>query len=319
MILTITLNPSMDFIYTTNHFQTGHLNRFKNPARVVGGKGINSGRTSAILGSDVIVTGVLAGMNGEHIAKLLETEKFISTFRFIGGETRNAITIMHDNNCHTELVEEGPHVSKSVEKEIVSDILAICQKYPLIQTICLSGSANTGNESFYAEVIQILKNELHPSVRILADISRHQLKNVLSATEKPFFIKPNIHEFSELISKEVHSKADVVENLDYQGLATIPLLMVSCGAEGAIVRYQGKIYDLTIPQIKLVNPTGSGDATVGGIAYGLDQGLPIDDTLKYGMACGIANAMETAVGFVQLENVEALLKEIKINEMFLPK
>lgn len=310
MILTITLNPSMDYIYTTSHFELGHLNRFENPKRVVGGKGINSGRTSAILGSEVIVTGVLAGMNGENVAKLLESEKFTTQFKKIPGETRNAVTIMHDDNCHTEMVEEGPPISPLIENEIIQDILDICTANPTIQTICLSGSANTENEFFYKEIIDVLRVQLSPTIKILADISRQQLANVLHSTEKPYFIKPNIHELAELISKDIKNKTDVIKNLDYPGLNDIPLLMVSCGGEGGIVRHQNTLYDLKIPKIQLINPTGSGDATVGGISYGLDQGLPIEETLKYGMACGIANAMETAVGFIQIENVRALLPQI---------
>ena len=67
MIISLTLNPSVDYLYEIDSFQLGKLNRFKNPVRMVGGKGINAGRTASILGSKVWATGVLAGKNGELV------------------------------------------------------------------------------------------------------------------------------------------------------------------------------------------------------------------------------------------------------------
>ncbi|MCF7546374.1 hypothetical protein L3X09_05325 [Enterococcus faecium] len=38
MILTITMNPSIDSIYFTKHFELGTMTRFDSPVRYVGGK-----------------------------------------------------------------------------------------------------------------------------------------------------------------------------------------------------------------------------------------------------------------------------------------
>lgn len=316
MIISLTLNPSVDYLYEIDSFQLGKLNRFKNPVRMVGGKGINAGRTASILGSKVWATGVLAGKNGELVRSILEKEKFSKDFLDIDGETRNAITIMHNNGIQTEMIEVGPYVNETTEEEILKKIIQQNNISTNIEVICLCGSVNSKNENLYQNFIKIIKKKLGNDIKILADISRTQLKNVLESDYKPYFIKPNIHEFSEIIDTVVNTKDEIVYHLKNSNLFDgVPLIIVSCGEDGAIAKFNKEIYDLKIPTIDLVNPTGSGDATVGGVAYALDNKLTTEEILRYAMASGVANAMEEAVGFVDKKNVEDIKNKIIIKKL----
>ena len=316
MIISLTLNPSVDYLYEIDSFQLGKLNRFKNPVRMVGGKGINAGRTASILGSKVWATGVLAGKNGELVRSILEKEKFSIDFLDIDGETRNAITIMHNNGIQTEMIEVGPYVNETIEEEILKKIIQQNNISTNIEVICLCGSVNSKNENLYQNFIKIIKKKLGNDIKILADISRTQLKNVLESDYKPYFIKPNIHEFSEIIDTVVNTKDEIVYHLKNSNLFDgVPLIIVSCGEDGAIAKFNKEIYDLKIPTIDLVNPTGSGDATVGGVAYALDNKLTTEEILRYAMASGVANAMEEAVGFVDKKNVDDIKNRIIIKKL----
>ena len=316
MIISLTLNPSVDYLYEIDSFQLGKLNRFKNPVRMVGGKGINAGRTASILGSKVWATGVLAGKNGELVRSILEKEKFSKDFLDIDGETRNAITIMHNNGIQTEMIEVGPYVNETTEEEILKKIIQQNNISTNIEVICLCGSVNSKNENLYQNFIKIIKKKLGNDIKILADISRTQLKNVLESDYKPYFIKPNIHEFSEIIDTVVNTKDEIVYHLKNSNLFDgVPLIIVSCGEDGAIAKFNKEIYDLKIPTIDLVNPTGSGDATVGGVAYALDNKLTTEEILRYAMASGVANAMEEAVGFVDKKNVDVIKNKIIIKKL----
>ena len=316
MIISLTLNPSVDYLYEIDSFQLGKLNRFKNPVRMVGGKGINAGRTASILGSKVWATGVLAGKNGELVRSILEKEKFSIDFLDIDGETRNAITIMHNNGIQTEMIEVGPYVNETIEEEILKKIIQQNNISTNIEVICLCGSVNSKNENLYQNFIKIIKKKLGNDIKILADISRTQLKNVLESDYKPYFIKPNIHEFSEIIDTVVNTKEEIVYHLKNSNLFDgVPLIIVSCGEDGAIAKFNKEIYDLEIPTIDLVNTTGSGDATVGGVAYALDNKLTTEEILRYAMASGVANAMEEAVGFVDKKNVDDIKNKIIIKKL----
>lgn len=313
MIITITLNPSMDSIYFTEKFIIGEMNRCNNPVKAVGGKGINAGRTAAILGSEVYTTGVLAGNNGQLVEKFLQSEPFERAFIYSSGETRNAVTVMDNDFNQTEIVELGPEIQPETANKVLEKVFELAKNTKEVPIIALCGSANTENEQLYTEYLAKIYSTLGSTSKILTDISGKKLENVLKSANQPFFIKPNLQEFSELIGKKLTSKKEVIHYI--KELQTIPFILVSCGSDGAVAKYQHRIFDLSIPKISVVNPTGSGDATVGGIAYALDQGLSIEEVLCYGMACGVSNAMEQKVGFVSVKNVENIKNDIQISEI----
>jgi len=114
---------------------------------------------------------------------------------------------------------------------------------------------------------------------------------------------------------EINQKKQVTRTLSSPLFDGIETVMISCGEEGAIVKHQKKIYDLTIPLVDVVNPTGSGDATVGGMAFSLEQGFDICTSLKYAMACGISNAKHEKVGVVYTKEIQTLLNHITIQKI----
>lgn len=315
MILTVTLNPSMDSIYFTDTFILGEMNRCSNPIKAVGGKGINAGRTAAILGGDVTAMGVLAGINGKLIQSALDLEPFKTAFLPIDGESRNAVTVMDQEKNQTEIVELGPEITEKTASQIIANIIDFSSKQEKVPIVALCGSANTNNEHLYQDYLQQLTEQLGSEVKILADISGKQLYHALTGASKPYFIKPNIHEFAELLNTSVSSKNDVIEQLNHPLLKEIPFVLVSCGGDGAIAKYNERVFDVVIPKIDIINPTGSGDATVGGIAFALDHGFSIEEILRYGMACGMSNALEQAVGYVSIKTVESLKNNIIIKEI----
>lgn len=315
MILTVTLNPSMDYIYHINHFNLGKQNRFNPPTKMPGGKGINASRTIASLNNKVLAFTLLGGTNGKMIHEELKKEKFSNYNIEIKEESRNAITIMHDNQTHTEIVEEGPNVSEAQKQEIFTSIMDIINTNN-IKIVSINGSVNTINEFFYNELLELLRERIDYDLTILMDISKDKLKNIVNHSQyRPDFIKPNIIEFGELFDKEITKKAEVIAILKQYNI-DIPYILVSCGADGAVAKVNNKIYDIGIPSIQLINPTGSGDATVGGVAHSFEHNFDDEAILRQAMACGVANAMEPGVGVVSQENVAAIYNKVTIKEVY---
>lgn len=311
MILTITLNPSMDYVYRRDTFVLGEHNRFENPHKMPGGKGINAARAISFLGGDVICFTALAGLNGEHIKKMLDSEKFTYINHEINGESRNAITVMHDGAKQTEIVEAGPELSTKEEKEIFDQIDLILNNNSY-KVVTINGSVNSRNDSLYLNLLKKIKNE-HPDIFLLMDVSGQQLKNIVNSKDiHPYFIKPNIVEFSELVNEEFADKDELIHFLKTFN-TNINLLLISCGEHGAVVKYKDNIYNVEIPKVKVVNPTGSGDSTVAGVAYAIDNDYDFESMIKLAMASGMSNAMEKGVGVVNKEVVSELIKKISVD------
>lgn len=316
MIITITMNPSLDLIYLTEQFKVGKMNRLSAPVRYVGGKGINCGRTAAMSGSDVMLYGFLGGFFGDIVNTMLEKEnRYNLHFLPVDEETRSAITVMHDEGMHTEIVEAGPYVKTELIFKLMEDLKKTCFDHD-VSVITLNGSVNNKNSQIYVDIIRYIREEISKTIPVLLDISGKQLEEVLlNSLYKPNFIKPNNHEFSDLIKKRITSKSEIVNYLNKPLFFGVDVIMVSCGAEGAIVKIKEKIYDVIIPKIPVVNTTGSGDATVGGFAYSLEKKFSLLESIKYSMACGMSNSQQAEVGIIDRNDVlnfTSLIKTVEV-------
>lgn len=311
MVLIVTLNPSIDLLYFEKNFSLGAHNRFNNSTIMAAGKGINCARALAFLGKQATSFSLVGGLSGEFFKKHLENEQFTNYFFPIEGETRHSITIMHNNGIHTEIVEAGPKVSPELKEVIFETILKTIHEQK-IRILSLNGSVRSEDSYFYNDLIQFLRKKADPSLIILADFSQAALQNiVMHSSYFPDFIKPNLEEFCQLTGLQVTKKEEV---LDYLSKNPLPIAytLVSCGEQGAVAQFNGKLYDVTAPTIELINPTGSGDSTVAGAIYAFDQHLSDEDIIRYAIASGTANAMENGVGVARKEVVEALLPQVSI-------
>jgi tagatose 6-phosphate kinase len=130
---------------------------------------------------------------------------------------------------------------------------------------------------------------------------------------KPFAIKPNIDELSQLLNVEVEgsisSLKHLLSNELFQGIEWI---VVSMGGAGAFVKHGEEYYRVTIPRIDVVNPVGSGDATVAGLAVSLNRKQTVQDVLKTAMTTGILNTMEAGTGYINLAKFGQLFELVKV-------
>ncbi|MBV7389134.1 MULTISPECIES: 1-phosphofructokinase family hexose kinase [Enterococcus] len=316
MILTITMNPSMDFAYFIDHFNVGKMNRFESPTKSVGGKGVNAGRTAAISGSKVLLTGFLGGDFGSLVNKyLLQENLFELDMLQAKGETRNAITIMHDNHTHTEIVESGPKISDD-ETSILMEKIMQKNKQKKINLVCISGSVNSDNPQLYLQMLNYIRENIDADIPVFMDVSGVQLTSLLkSENYKPNFIKPNVHELSEILDKKIETKEQARGELNHPYFAGIQYIMISCGSEGALCKVNNDFYDIEIPKIDITNTTGSGDASVGGFAHAIEQNFKLEDALKYSMACGMSNAQHGEVGVIDVNDVKKFIKMITVKKL----
>lgn len=93
-------------------------------------------------------------------------------------------------------------------------------------------------------------------------------------------------------------------------------MVISFGSQGSVAGYENHFYHVTFPSVNAVNPVGSGDAYVAGIAAGLNRNYEIKEILKFASACGTANALETESGFVNLSTVDTLKQMVQVKELY---
>ena len=310
MILTITLNPSVDIAYQLDTFQLDTVNRVEKVQKTAGGKGLNVTRVLKQIGEDVVATGFIGGEIGSYVKKQLTRNDVKNSFVEIGNETRNCIAVLHDGK-QTEILEQGPTIQEHEALNFIEHLEIILNN---VDVVVISGSLPKGLASnYYVEIVELCKK---CGVAAVLDCSGEALKNVLESQQKPTVIKPNTEELSQLIGKEVTDDIQELKSvLSGQLFQGIEWIVVSLGAQGAFAKHNDKFYRVKIPKIKVVNPVGSGDSTVAGIAASLAHALPDVGLLKNANVLGMLNAQEEQTGYVNLEHSEVLYSQIEVEEV----
>ena len=310
MILTITLNPSVDIAYQLDTFHLDTVNRVEKVQKTAGGKGLNVTRVLKQIGEDVVATGFIGGEIGSYVKKQLTRNDIKNSFVEIGNETRNCIAVLHDGK-QTEILEQGPTIQEHEALNFIEHLEIILNN---VDVVVISGSLPKGlANNYYVKIIELCKK---CGVAVVLDCSGKALKNVLESQQKPTVIKPNTEELSQLIGKEVTDDIQELKSvLSGQLFQGIDWIVVSLGAKGAFAKHNDKFYRVKIPKINVVNPVGSGDSTVAGIAASLAHALPDAELLKKANVLGMLNAQEEQTGYVNLEHSEVLYSQIEVEEV----
>lgn len=308
MILTITMNPSVDIAYPLTHFQIDDVNRVKDVRKTAGGKGLNVTRILNQLGSNVVASGLLGGVLGEAIKKDLTSDGIQHDFLPISGETRNCIAILHDG-AQTEILESGPVILESEASNFLAHLKKLADK---ADVIAISGSLPKGlPTNFYCDMLAVCQGK-----QVVLDCAGPALEAVLNGDIKPTMIKPNITELSTLLDRTITTQlSDLKAALNHPLFEGIEWVVVSLGADGALAKHVDTFYRVTIPKITVVNAVGSGDATVAGMIAALEQGASDDVVLRQGNTLGMLNAQEATTGYVEMENYKALYTQIKVENV----
>lgn len=308
MILVINLNASVDKRYEIEDIQKGQVMRARYVENTPGGKGLHVANVATILKEDCIATGLLGGKSGEFIEESLKKYGIKQDFVKINGETRSCLAFITDDCVQTEILEPGPEVSEIEQQDFLDKYIDLIGK---ASVVVASGSVPKNiDKNFYRKLVEMANSQ---GKKFLLDTSGEVLKEGIEG--KPYFIKPNRDEIEALTGRRINSLEDVVREIkEFQGKG-ITFVAISLGKEGSIAGFEGKFYKVNVPEVEAVNPVGSGDSYVAGVAVALQRKYDIKDTLKFASACGTANAMEKETGFVNESIVSELFHKVIVEEI----
>ncbi len=310
MILTITMNPSVDISYQLTDLAINKVNRTSSVTKTAGGKGLNVTRVLKQFNETVFATGLIGGPLGSFITRELEKDQIKHHFFDISGDTRNCIALLHNDN-QTEILESGPGITESEQTGFLEHIDMVLNQVTIVS---ISGSLPTGlTPNFYAELITRCHKK---NIPVVLDTSGLSLKAVLESPIKPTLIKPNTDELSELLKKTIADDTDsIVKALRDPLFKNVEWIVISRGANGALAKHHDTFYLVETPKLKAVNPVGSGDSMIAGLTSALHQNFKDEDLLKTGCTLGSLNALEETTGCINLDNYDALFNQIKVTPL----
>lgn len=311
MILTVTMNPSVDISYPLERLIIDDVNRVVDVRKTAGGKGLNVTRGIHLSGNPVLATGVIGGTTGRYIKNQLDADNIKHDFYTVDQESRNCIAILHEGH-QTEILEAGPVLSSHDEEGFLNHYQFLLKKF---KVVTISGSLPQGfSDEFYSKLITLAKLEEIP---VLLDCSGSVLAKTLEHLEKPYLIKPNISELMQLIKVDIEpdNKDSLRKAVNHPMLKNIPIIVISLGKNGAFIKYHNDCYCVAIPAITVVNPVGSGDVTLGGLAISVLNDDNIEIMMKRAMTMGMLNTMEAQTGFINMDNYDKYFQQVTVEKL----
>jgi len=309
MILTVTPNPMLDKTLWVSAFTPGNTHRALRLETIVGGKGINAARALRFLKENAVATGFVGGRTGEAILEALKQEGLQHDFVTINSTTREGFTIIDAQTGQRTAVFEPGHLL--AQNDIANLTAKVVDYLPYCQALALCGSMPcTGFDDFFAHLIEAARQY---GVPVMLDTYGEPLLCGLAAS--PNFLKPNRDEALEAFgidAREPHGKRSLLEKFAASGATHV---FLTDGERPVAIYADGEFFLARPPEIRLVNPLGSGDAMVAAFIYGYLHGLSTPMLIAFTIAGGTVNAREFLPGFADLDQITTMAAQIEIEQL----
>ena len=283
MIYTVTLSPTLDYVVSVDHFQTGAINRTRSEDVFPGGKGVNVSLVLNDLGYLTTAMGFIAGFTGAEIKRLLRVGGVESNFIQVErGMSRINMKIRSDEE--TAINGQGPEITQEDIGTLFSRLRFLIDG----DTIVLAGHIPPSLPSdMYEQILEFLRGR---NLRVIVDAEKELLTGTLRY--HPWLIKPNAEELGDIFGIQIHSREEAVPyaaRLQDMGARNV---LVSLGGEGAVLlTEQGEIFSSDALKGKVVNTVGAGDSMIAGFLAGyLDSDGDYEMAFKEGLCAGAAKA-----------------------------
>ena len=306
MILTVTINPLLERRLFFNTIKLGKSNRSYKELFYAGGKGINVSRQLNFLGVNNSAFTFLGGNNGKLLRRCYTEDKIDFSVLTTKSETRIADLIIEEpGNRITTLfgVNSEISVEESLEfKNRLDKMIYNCS------AVIFSGSSPCiATDDIFPYGIELANK--YDKISILDTYGRH-LEACINA--QPTVIHNNKDEVENsigLLLSDEKNKLDYLRDMYSKNIKMIFL------TDGAGLIYASKfdfLYTIEPPKINAVDPTGSGDAFVAGIAYGLENSFLFEEFVKIAAALGAANATSLKTCEVTKDEMHLLVDKVKV-------
>jgi 1-phosphofructokinase len=260
MIVTVTLNPSLDRTLLVPRLERGDVIRAEGTLTDPGGKGVNVARALAAHGDAVVAVLPAGGAVGRAVVALLGDTGVAVVAVAIAGTTRANVTVVEPDGTTTKLNEPGPELSDA-ELQLLID--AVAREAVVAEWVVVAGSLPPGLGSGVFDRLSAAAHE--QNARWALDTSGEALLQALAA--RPDVVKPNRAELAEALGFDAASVGDVIRGSQIMRDRGADAVVCSLGADGAVLVDAGGAWHARGPRVAVRNTVGAGDALLAGFVH----------------------------------------------------
>jgi 1-phosphofructokinase len=260
MIVTVTLNPSLDRTLLVPGLERGEVIRAEGTLTDPGGKGVNVARALTAHGDAVVAVLPVGGAVGRAVVALLGDTGVAVVAVPIAGTTRANVTVVEPDGTTTKLNEPGPELS-AAELQAVVD--AVAREAVAAEWVVVAGSLPPGMD---AKIFDRLSTAAHDqNARWALDTSGDALLQALAA--RPDVVKPNREELAQALGFDATSLGDVIRGCQVMRQRGATAVVCSLGADGAVLVDDSGAWHARGPRVAVRNTVGAGDALLAGFVH----------------------------------------------------
>jgi 1-phosphofructokinase len=257
VIVTLTLNPSLDRTVDVEALERGAVVRTTEPTLEPGGKGVNVSRALHANGVPSLAILAVGGPEGAELSRLLEADGILCRFVPVSGRTRSNLTVCEPDGTVTKLNEPGRQLQ---DGDLAAIATAVRTSVRDGDWLVVSGS--TPPHFTGEQITALLAEATATGAQLVIDSSGEAL--ALSLAAKPRVVKPNREELAELVGRDLRSVAAVREAAEEVRARGADHVLVSLGAEGAVLVGPG---GMLVGESRVDKPrstVGAGDSFLAG-------------------------------------------------------
>jgi len=304
-ILTLTLNPTVDYATSAAAIVPDIKLRCTEPHIDPGGGGINVSRAILMLEGQSTALISIGGATGARLLELLALEG-VPTVAFQGpGETRLSFSVTDETTrSQYRFVTPGPVWG---EADVERALATVHRAAHPGSYVVLSGSQPPGVAKDFP---MILANHVESHrAKLVVDTSGPALRNLVEEPHDPLFVlRTDDVEAEEVAGRALPTPADTAafaQSLVAAGVAHA--VIFARGAEGSVLATAEGAWLARPAKVPEVSKVGAGDSFVGAFTLALATGEPMPEALRKGVAASAAAVATEATRLCPLEDVQRLL------------
>ncbi|MFI7480903.1 1-phosphofructokinase family hexose kinase [Kocuria sp. M1R5S2] len=294
MILTVTLNPSLDrTVELPAPLRRGAVQRAEAAHQDAGGKGVNISRALRVSGIPALA--VLPGDPGDPLLAELAAAGVPYEAVPVGAAIRSNIAITEPDGTTTKINAPGAPLAPE-QLDAVVDLLV--ERGAEASWIVLAGSLPPGAPvDVYARIVRRVRSALgEQAPRFAVDTSGPALLGATSGDDAlPDLVKPNGEELAELVGTVDGDRLEADPDLAAETAAAlvrrgVGAVLTTLGAGGAVLTVPEGSWHAIHEPVAVRSTVGAGDSSLSGYLIAQDRGDGPPDCLRQAVASGSAAA-----------------------------
>ncbi len=283
MILTVCMSPCTDVTIELDTLNVGQTNIIKSKKLSFTGKALNVAIGVARLGGDAYTTGLMYNENGYMFENELDKEGVKFSFVWNKGRVRENYKFIDSRSMLTEVNDVGQEVGEEKLKDVLSIVRNVSSRSSV--TVISGGLPRNTKPEYYGDLVRAVD----PGSLRIVDATGQRMFSALN--EGVDLVKPNIEELESTLGRRIVSKDDMLEGCYDLLDRGAKCVLLSLGKQGAIITNGTDSFYCKSINVAVNSTVGAGEGMVAAAAMQMEQGAPLEEILRAGVAAGTATVM----------------------------